>query len=214
MNLLATIRRLACVCLLAFPAVAVAAEVVALITHLNGKVGRIAVGGNPTLQAFEKLKAGDMLTLEKDASIRLVFFASRRQESWQGAGRLEIGSDRATGTGLPEPQVRILPEIMVKQIAKTPAADGQGRAGAVRLRSIAMAQDVDKLEAEYKRLRAEAPADDLNPEIFLLAGLFDKGEYARVESQLENLKTNHPNSTEVPVLMSLYKKAIANKQQH
>lgn len=202
--------RLVALLLLAAAPLAGAAENGALITSLEGKVGRIAIGSPEALQAFEKLKPGDVLTLEGNARIRLVFFASQRQESWQGSGRIEIGSDRATATGLAEPVVRILPEIMVRQIAKTPTADSQGRAGAVRLRSIPTPDAIAKLDINYKQLRADTAADDINPEIFLLSGLLELRQLDRIEEVLSSLKTSHPGNMEASVLTSLYRKTLKN----
>ena len=112
----------------------------ALVTKLEGAVSRITATGKQPVEAFVKLKEGDQLALEGNARIQLVFFASKRQESWSGSGKLDITAQEGKGTGLPEPQVKILPEVLVRQIAKTPSLDSQGRAGVVRLRAIATPQ--------------------------------------------------------------------------
>lgn len=192
---------------------AVAAEGVALITALEGKVSRVANNGRNAVQAFEKLRPGDLLALEDNASVRIVFFSSQRQESWQGVGRVEIGSDRARGAGLSEPEVKVLPEIMVRQIAKTPSFDSHGRAGAVRLRSISTPEAIAKLDSNYKQLRANTAAEDINPEIFLLSGLLELRQLDRIEGVLSDLKTSHPGNMEASVLASLYHKTLKNLRE-
>ena len=88
------------------------------------------------------------------------------------------------------------------------------RAGAGRLRSIEMGDNsLAKLDSEYSRLRKDAAADDINPEIFLLAGLFEMREFGRLEQTLKELGDSRPGNMEVAVLKSLYKKAITQKQQ-
>jgi hypothetical protein len=187
----------------------------ALVTAVTGSVSRLVAGNTPrALEPFARLRQGDVLRLDGKAGVRLIFFDSCRQESWQGEGHIEIGGTQGKGMGLAEPQVSVLPEQMARQIAKTPSPDNQQRAGAGRLRSIEMSDNSPaKLDSEYSRLRKDAAADDINPEIFLLAGLFEMREFERVEQTLRDLSDAWPGNMEVVVLKSLYKKAIAQKQQ-
>lgn len=191
-----------------------AADDVALVTAVTGKVSELAGNAPRALEPFARLRQGDVLLLEKEAGMRLIFFGSRREESWRGEGRIEIGSTRGQGIGLAEPQVRVLPEVMARQIAKTPSLGRQENAPAGRLRSIEIAEDgLAKLDSDYSRLRKSAAADDLNPEIFLLAGLFEMREFGRLEQMLKELNDSRPGNMEVAVLSSLYKKAISQKQR-
>ncbi|MDP1605856.1 MAG: hypothetical protein Q8L93_04305 [Rhodocyclaceae bacterium] len=185
---------------------------VALVTAVDGRINRITPTGQSPVQAFVKLKQGDLLVLEGNASIQMVFFQSNRQERWSGTGRIEIATHAGNGQGLAEPQVKVLPDILVKQIARTPALDSQGRTGAVRLRSIETT-DVAKLENTYKRLRAESAHDDLNPEIFLFAGLLEIREHARLEKALTDVKRSHSGNMTADVLVSLYQRALRNRRE-
>lgn len=185
----------------------------ALVTKLEGTVNRITAAGKQPVEAFVKLKEGDQLTLEGNARIQLVFFASKRQESWSGSGNLDITAQEGKGTGLSEPQVKTLPEVLVKQIAKTPSLDSQGRAGVVRLRAIATPDALAKLENNYKQLRQETAADDLNPELFLLAGLLEMRQIERVEQVLSDLQASHPGNMEAKVLVALYQKTLKNLRE-
>lgn len=181
---------------------------VALITALHGKVARISIAGPGNLEAFVKLKEGDVLKLDKGSGIRLVYFESGRQESWTGEGKLEIAVTESKGSGLSAPEVKVLPAILVKQIAKTPALDSQGRAGVTRLRAIGSATTVAKLEADYERMRAESGGKDLNAEIYLLAGLFELRELDRVEAVINELQVSQKDNMEAMFLVSLYRKAL------
>jgi hypothetical protein len=188
---------------------------VALVTAVTGSVSRLGGNAPSALEPFARLREGDVLRLEGKAGLRLIFFSSRRQENWRGEGRIEIGSTQGKGIDLPEPQVSLLPELMAGQIAKTPSPDKPVRAPAGRLRSIEIVEGgLAKLDSDYSRLRKEAAADDINPEIFLLAGLFEMREFARIEQTLKELGDSRPGNMEVSVLKALYKKAIAQKQQH
>lgn len=198
---------------LPLPAAASSGNDVALVTALEGKVQRIVGKNRQPLQSFVKLKQGDFLSLEGDARIQIVFFTSRRQEAWQGSGRLEVAAVGGNGLGLADPQVKVLPEVLVRQIAKTPALDSQGRAGVVRLRAIATTEMLAKLENDYKRLRMEASRDDLNPEIFFLAGLLEMRHLDRLEGALTDLQMSYPGNVEAGLLVALYQKTLKNMRE-
>lgn len=188
--------------------VAHAAGDVALVTALQGKVSRVSIASPSSVEAFVKLKEGDVLRLEKDARIRLVYFDSGRQESWSGEGRLEIAVTESKGIGLAAPEVKLLPAVLVKQIAKTPTLDSQGRAGVTRLRAIGTTNTLGALEAEYDRMRAAGGGKDLNAEIYLLSGLFELRELDRVENLINEIQARQKDNMEAMILVSLYRKAL------
>jgi hypothetical protein len=183
---------------------AFAATDVALVTSLAGKVSRL---GN-SVDAFVKLKQGDQLMLEKDAKIQITYFQNGRQESWTGAGKLEIAGDESKPTGLAAPQIKQVPLVIVKQLARTPALDSQGRAGVTRLRSIPTPDAIAKVERIYQQMRTESTPEDLNPELFLLAGMLELQQLERVEKTLLDLKEKQSNQPEVKMLISLYSRAL------
>jgi len=185
----------------------------ALVTALDGTVHRLSTAGREPVQAFVKLKPGDKLALEGNARIQLVFFESRRQESWNGSGSLEIAAVEGKSRDLAPPQVKTLPAILVKQIAKTPALDSQGRAGVVRLRAIPTPEALAKLDQNYRQLRQETDKDDLNPELFLLVGLLEMRQLDRIEQVLADLQAMHPGNLEAKVLVALYQKTLKNLRE-
>lgn len=188
-----------------------AAEV-GLVTSQSGRVmlqeERAAV---TELKPFVRLHAGDRLTLEGASHLHLVYFDSGREEVWQGAGQLEIGrgASRVLRGGL-QPEARILPPVVVRQIAKTPAADGSVGSEKGRMRSMPTAGTLEALEKQYADLRRHAEADDRNPELYLLAGYFELREFERVEALLKRMSEKAPGDMEVRVLRGLYARAINN----
>ncbi|MDP2809900.1 MAG: hypothetical protein Q8O34_07090 [Rhodocyclaceae bacterium] len=186
---------------------------VAMVTFLQGGVSRMTAQGPQPVQSFVKLKHGDLLALQRDARLQVVYFENGRQETWQGVGRLEITKTEGQAFGLPPPEVKVLPAVMVKQIARTPALDSQGRAGMMRLRSVATAEDIAKVENTYKRLRMEADRNDLNPELYLLSAMFEVRDLDRVELVLGDLQRTRPGSQEVGLLVALYQKALKNARE-
>lgn len=185
---------------------------VALVTFVQGDVALVTQQGRQPLRAFVKLKRGDLLALGK-AKLQLVYFGSGRQEMWQGGGRVEILAAESRGFGLPNPEVKTLPSMMVRQIARTPAVDSEGRVLTTRVRSIATPEAIAKLDDAYRRMRMETVRADLNPELFLLSGLFEMREIERVEQVLRDLQRARPGDMEVGLLAALYQKAIRNARE-
>jgi hypothetical protein len=70
-----------------------------------------------------------------------------------------------------------------------------------------------RLEATYQELRGRAAADDLEPETYLLSGLFELRELDRVEKLLGELKLDRPRSQEAALLIALYRKAVKNARE-
>jgi len=172
---------------------------VAMITLIQGQVSRGTPQGPQPVQAFTKLRHGDLMIIDRGAQLQIVYFDSGRQETWTGGGRLEVARADSTPFGLAPPAVKILPAVVVKQIAKTPALDSQGRAGMLRLRAVGPVGDLAAVEASYEKLRGAAESSDLSPELYLFSALFEMRQYDRLEKALANLQQIHPaNPSESP----------------
>jgi hypothetical protein len=184
----------------------------AMVTAIEGKVERIKGGTRTPLEAFERVEAGELLALDK-ARLTLVFFLTGRQETWQGSGRLELEPGEGKGFGLAAPETKALAPFLVKQISRTPTLLAQGRAGATRLRAMATPEAIAKVEESYKRLRMEAAANDLNPEMYRLSALFEMKAYDEVEIALRELESSRPDYGEATLLVALYRKALRNTRQ-
>ena len=182
-----------------------AAPDAALVTALQGKVTRSGATG--PLEAFVRLQSGDVLALDKDTRLQVTYFENGRQETWTGSGKLTVGTAETQPSDGLVPAVKQVPMIIVKQLARTPAIDSQGRAGVIRLRAIATPEAVAKVDANYQQMRANAPKDDLNPELYLLSGMFELRQMDRVEETLVALGESRPKDPEVKLLTSLYRRA-------
>lgn len=181
-------------CLLILMSVAPAMAVdAALITVLQGEVTVASEKGlKRPAQAFLKLASGDRLQLKPAARLQIVFFDGGRQETWRGAGVVEL-ADREGRSATLTPEVKQLSPLLVKQIARTPGAGQHGRAGMVVMRSLTPPGKVEQLEKQYGEFRQEASADDLTPEVFYLSGLIELKEYGRAKTVLSMLRSRTEN---------------------
>ena len=161
------------------------------------------------LKPFVKLREGDRLTLPGNARLQIVFFDGGRQETWQGAGALEVGvaSSKAVKGGL-QAEVKTLPAILVKQLSKTPSPDGTVKTGMIRMRSMSSVGSLDTVEKNYADLRAQAEPSDHSPELYLLACYFELREFDKLKGVLKTLREKSPGDALLVTLNALYSKAI------
>lgn len=196
---------------LIFLSIGVSAAEVGLVTALSGVVKlQEEKSFASTLGAFVKLREGDRLILQGNARLQIVFFDGGREETWQGAGALTVGRESSQVVkGSLQPEVRTLPAILVKQLAKTPSADGPVKVGMIRMRSIQPATSLESVEAEYVELRKQAAADDRNPELYLLASYFELREFDKLDGALKRLDDANPGDAQLVVLKMHYSQAVS-----
>ena len=178
-----------------------------------------AVAGNVKLQEeksvaselkpFVKVREGDRLMMESNARLQLVYFDGGRQETWQGHGALEVGSGSSKmSKGSMQPEVKTLPAILVKQLSKTPAQDDHVKTGMIRMRSMPPYDKLETVERNYEDMRKQSVADDLNPELYLLASYFELREFDKLEALLKRLNEKGSSAPELAALNMLYARAI------
>jgi hypothetical protein len=189
-----------------------AAEV-ALVMSVQGKVLRQADPAPQPVETFVKLNDGDQVSLAQGSKLQVVYFETGRQETWSGPGSLLLGYREGKSSGMAAPEVKQQPLVLTRQLARTPALDGQSRGGVTRLRAIQTTDAVARIEKTYQDLRVKADHDDLSPEMYLLSGLFEMRELDRVEKLLGDLQQDWPKNGEAALLISLYRKAVRNARE-
>jgi hypothetical protein len=187
----------------------------ALVSSLKGEAWLSdSNGGKAPLQAFIKLRDGERLILGESARLQLTYFRNARQEVWQGPGIITIGpAESRAEPGRLQSQTRQLPMQLASQLAKTPAPNSQGKTVALRTRSIAPPESLERIKKTYLDMRAQTPTEDRNPELYLLSAYFEIKEYARVREVLRQMDASNPGDMEIKVLKSLYARAINNASQ-
>ncbi len=180
-----------------------------LVTGLAGRVNLADPAG--PLHPFTRLKAGQRLALETDARLQIVYLGSGRHESWNGPGRLDIGEGDSRSGDLAAPRIRQLQPTVLAQLAKTPQAEGGPPPR--RQRSLPAADAVGRIEATYRQMRIEAAADDLDPELYLLSGMFELRQLERVEEIVADIMQKRPGDPQAKLLASLYRKSLKNLRE-
>jgi hypothetical protein len=191
--------------------VSMAAEV-ALVTSATGRIDlREGTAAATELKPFVKLRAGDRLELASSTQLQLVYFAGGRQETWRGPAALHIGAEASSALhGESPPELKTLPRILVRQLTKTPSADGTVRAGMVRMRSMPSGGTVESVERHYADLRRAADPADRTPELYLLASYLELRELDKLDALLRRIGEQSPDDPEIRILAALYARALAD----
>lgn len=127
-------------------------------------------------RAYMRVREGDRFDLAPGAELRLIYFASARQESWLGPARLRAGKHESSFLAGRPAEVKTLPASAPQRLARIPELVQNAQFGGIAVRRSPpppLESDASLREARetYARMRRELPAEDLTPELFLYAAL-------------------------------------------
>ncbi len=183
---------------------------VGLVNLVSGEVTYApAVGAPGTAKPFMKVRDGDRFEVGAGAQVRVVFFERASQERWTGPA-----SFRATRAGsapiLGAPaEVTVLPAGVQQRIAQVPELLQYARLGGIQVRGGLMGQpkpSAEQLESirvareAYSRMLAELPADDITPELYLYAVLYEYQRYDDMKAVVADMRRKQPESEDVKAL--------------
>jgi hypothetical protein len=195
---------------------AIAAADVAMVNYLVGDVGYTSSAGTAKAKLFMKVRESDRFTVPSGAQFGLVYFEGGRKEAYTGPSVLVAGPKQsAVQSGSPA-QVSTLPSGMSQKIAQTPELvqiAKLGRSGGVTVRGanreqrLTPRQEADVRQARdlYQRLRKDAPADDITPELYLYSTLHEHLLYADMKPVVEEMAKRQPDNADVAALMEYVK---------
>jgi hypothetical protein len=167
-------------------------------------------------RTFMKVRAGDQFTLSSNARLQLTYLQSGRQEIWQGAAKLQAGTveSRAISSTNP-PEIKRLPEVLLKQLAKSPGAinNMKNRTGMILVRAIPYEKKLAELRDNYQTLRSQAGPEDITPELYLVSAYFEMKQYAELKTALEEMRRRQPDNPEIENLYVQYTQAISEMEK-
>lgn len=180
---------------------------VGMLTQMDGKVEIVtAKEGKQPASAFLKVALGDKLVLGGNARVQIVYFETSRQEVWKGAGEVVIGKGEGRSSSL-QPEIRKLPPLVARQLAKTPASGKHGKSGMVTVRALS-SDTVESLEKQYQELRGETADGDTTPEVFLLTGLMEMKEFEQAQTVLARLRATLSKKPALAVVISHFEPLV------
>lgn len=180
---------------------------VGLVSQVSGAVTYSGGGtGSQAVRPFMRVRQGDRLTLPAGASLRLIYTSSGRQETWQGPASLRAGPISSENLGGNAPVVQALPASVPQKMARVPDLVTGARLGGIVVRGSGAGRparpspEVEKARTVYKAMRAEASADDVTPELFLLSVLQENGMVDELQSVTQEMLKRQPDTPEVKEL--------------
>ncbi len=199
-------RILAFVALAAVAAAAYAQSDVGLVNLVAGDVSFAPASGPAgKAKAFMKVREGDRFELPAGSQVRIVYFDGQRQERWQGPASFRAGRAQGSPLSGKPAEVVTLPGGVSARIARVPELMQNAKLGGIQVRSAQAArpasQDaLSEARATYEKLRAQLPADDITPELFLFSALNDYQLYEEMVPVVDEMRRKQPDSEEVKSL--------------
>lgn len=186
---------------------------VGLITQATGAVQVMAPGSKATpAVSFAKLKAGSKVSIGSDGRFQVVYLNSGRQESWAGGSEIEVGENASKPIKAKRlPAVKQLSPLIMKGLTQAPAmiANMKSRQGMIRVRAVADWEKAEEAEKNYKMLRTQVVADDVTPELYLLAVLSELKLYDKMKQPLDEMISRQPGNEEISAMHAAYLEQMA-----
>jgi len=187
-----------------------AAADVALVNQLSGEVTYISPGGIPKkARAFMKVQQGDRFAVAARGSLRVVYFADGREETWTGPASFRAASAKGDRIGGRDPRIAMLPPSVPRSLAQVPGLIQIARTGGKPMRDVPRSRrslspqeraELEEARATYGKLRASAAADDVTPELYLFSVLHGHVLYEELAPVAKNMLERQPKSDDIRVL--------------
>lgn len=188
---------------------AIAAGDVGVVNHLAGLVTVTNGVNTARAQAYMNIHVGDQFEVPEGVVVKVAYFQSGRQEWFSGPTSFTIGAQQSHVRRGSSPQVSVLPSGVPQKISQTPdlvqiAKLGTASAAhpASREQRLTPQQQAEVRQAReiYARLRADTPADDITPELYLYSVLQDHLLYNEMKSLVADMAKRQPGNRDVGVL--------------
>jgi len=219
-------------CLVLLPGAAVKAQSsspdVGLVTGLSGEATYWNAGDQTKpsrVLVFMKVRRGDHFELAAGSRLQILYLAAGRQETWKGPVTLTAGEGEglaAPGTPSAPPEVKLLPTRVTRKIgaSEMPLPRSSIRHSGViptmgakaitpdrapktpSLCGEAAQEEIREARRTYARLREQAPAGDLTPELYFLSVLAENGKYPEMGKFIDTLLRQNPGNATLKELQA------------
>ena len=184
---------------------------VGLVNQVAGEVTYSSGTGSGKVRPFTKLRDGDSIRVPAGAQVRIVFFDGARQELWLGPTTFRVGKTAAEPISGKAAEITNLPAGVPQRMARVPELIKSAKFGGMRVRGLPKHQQTTSLDqkatlkqarADYERMRQEMPGDDIFPELYLYAVLYEYREYVEMKAVVAEMLRKQPNNEDVKALDS------------
>lgn len=182
----------------------------ALVNLVSGDVSYVPQAGTPgKVRPFMKLRQGDRINVAAGGQVRFVFFDSARQELWSGPAAFRAGKAAAEPISGKAADTTYLPAGVWQRTARIPEliqyaklGGGQLRGGVARQRKASLDQQATLAQARagYEKMRQDMPANDITPELYLYAALYEFLVYDEMKVVVAEMRRKQPDDEDAKAL--------------
>lgn len=184
---------------------------VGLVNLVSGKVTYSPVGGAVAkeLTGFWRLAEGDRVDLAAGAQVRVAFLEANRQERWVGPASFRVRKDGGEPISGKAAETATLPGGVQQRIARIPDLVQLAKLGGIQVRgkitpaqqaSLEQQMAVREARATYERMRKDAAADDIAPEMYLYSALHEYLLYEDMKAVAQEMLRRQPGNGDVKAL--------------
>ena len=166
------------------------------VTRIVGDVKLVKDGGK--LAPFSRVARDERLRVSEGGQLQLVYQANGRQETWSGPCTVTAGLQEGTGEKCSAPTVKQLPPAVLAVVLRSPdaMADMKGSAGMIRMKAAPNFDAVRKMRETYQAMRVATPANDVTPELYLLARQRELGMDDAAQATLRQINEIQPGAAQ------------------
>lgn len=183
---------------------------IALVNMVSGDVSYVPQAGTSgKVQAFMKVRDGDRINVAAGGQVRIVFFEGARQELWIGPASFRAGKTAAEAISGKAAETRNLPAGVAQRMARIPElvqyaklGGGQLRGGLTRQQKASLDQQATLAQARagYEKMRQDMSANDITPELYLYAALYEFLLYDDMKVVVAEMRRKQPDNEDVKAL--------------
>lgn len=183
---------------------------VGLINMVSGDVLYVPLtGASSKVQPFMRVREGDRFNVPAGAQVRVVYFGAPRQERWIGPASFRAGKMAGEPISGKPAEIANLPANVPQRIARVPELLQNAKLGGLQVRggvtraqkaSLDQQATVREARAAYEQMRKEMPADDITPELYLYAALYEYLLYDDMKAVVDEMLRRQPNSEDLKAL--------------
>jgi hypothetical protein len=183
---------------------------VGLVNMVAGDVAYVSASkAAGKAQPFMRVREGDRFKLAPGSQLKIVFFEGGRQELWQGPGSFRAGRSASSPIAGKPVEATNLPVGASQRMAHVPDLMQHARLGGIQVRStltrkqeasLAQQENIREARATYAQMQKTASADDITPELYLYAALYEYLMYAEMSAVADEMLRKQPNNDDVKAL--------------
>lgn len=192
---------------------AIAADV-GVVNHLAGLATVTNGVGTSKAHAYMNINEGDRFEVPAGVVVKIAYFLGGRQETFEGPATFTIGASQSIVRRGVGPHVTLLPMDVPQKLSQTQdlvqiaklATPATATPSPRELRLTPQQQaEVRQARLVYSKLRADTPADDITPELYLYSVLQDHLLYNEMRSLVAEMTRRQPGNRDVAVLAEYVK---------